>query len=368
VTLAGCSTLEGLGYYRQSIGGHLSLLWTARPVAEVIADPATPPATAERLQLSQRMRAFAVDELALPDNATYRRFADLKRPSVVWNVVAAPELSLKLKTWCFPVVGCVGYRGYYSEADARAFAEPLKAEGYELSVYGVPAYSTLGQLPDWAITSDPLLNTFIHWPEGELARLIFHELAHQVAYARDDTEFNESYATAVERLGAARWLARHGTPESRAANDQLDGRRNEFRALTMATRERLLAVYASNASDDEKRRQKAELMARLRADHEMLKRERWGGFAGYDGWFARANNATLGVQAAYNALVPAFEAVFARIEGEQAASTSSRLLFKRFHAEVQSLAALPNREARRAALEAAAAAPVGTRQAATGPG
>jgi predicted aminopeptidase len=352
--VTGCSTVDGLGYYRQSVGGHLSLLWQARPVDAVIADPATPPALSQRLQLSQRLRAFAVAELALPDNPTYRRFADLKRSSVVWNVVAAPELSLKLKTWCFPVVGCVGYRGYYDEADARVFAEPLKAEGYEVSVYGVPAYSTLGRLPNWAVTSDPLLNTFIQWPEGELARLIFHELAHQVAYAKDDTEFNESYATAVERLGSARWLQQHGSPEAVAANARLDARRNEFRQLTMAAKERLEAVYAAAGSDDDKRQRKSAVMTQLRADYETLKRDRWGGFAGYDGWIARANNATLGVQAAYNALVPAFEAVFARIERELGPQATSLAVFTAFHAEVRRLADLPDREARRRALQAAA--------------
>jgi predicted aminopeptidase len=350
--LAGCSTLDGLGYYRQSIGGHLHLLWVARPVSEVVADPATPPALRARLELSQRMREFAVRDLALPDNATYRRFSDLGRPSAVWNVVAAPELSLRLKTWCFPVVGCVGYRGYYAEANAREFGDRVRAEGYDVNVYGVPAYSTLGQLPNWAITSDPLLNTFIQWPEGELARLLFHELAHQVAFARDDTEFNESFATAVERLGGKRWLALHGTAEAREAYARLDGRRNDFRALTMRYRDRLEALFKSSASDDDKRRGKAELMTAMRADHEVMKRDRWGGFAGYDGWFERANNASLGVLAAYNALVPAFETLFARMPGTD---QQPALRFEAFYAEVRRIAALPTREARRQALPAMAA-------------
>ena len=175
--LAGCADTH---YYWQSVSGHLQLMHAARPVDDWLADPQTPPSLRERLVLAQRIRHFAASELALPDNPSYRRFADLQRRAVVWNVVAAPEFSLTLKTWCFPVLGCVGYRGYFSEADARKEAELLKAQGLEVSVYGVPAYSTLGWM-NWA-GGDPLLSTFIQYPEGELARIIFHELAHQVVY------------------------------------------------------------------------------------------------------------------------------------------------------------------------------------------
>ena len=174
---SGCSSL---GYYAQSIDGHLKLLNAARPVPEWVADPQTPPALRQRLELSQQMRDFAVSELALPDNASYRRYADLKRDAAVWNVVAAPELSLKLENWCFPVVGCVGYRGYFDRKEAEAFAAQLRDKGLEVRVYGVPAYSTLGRLPG-AYFADPLLSTFINYPEVELARLMFHELSHQEA-------------------------------------------------------------------------------------------------------------------------------------------------------------------------------------------
>ena len=202
---------------------------------------------AERLALSQRLRDFAVSELKLPDNASYRRFADLKRGAAVWNVVAAPELSLQLKTWCYPVMGCAGYRGYFERGAADSYAAALREEHYEVSVYGVPAYSTLGRLPgDWM--ADPLLNTFIHYPEGELARLIFHELAHQVAYAADDTEFNESFATAVERIGGARWLASHASDKAREEYAVFDGRRQDFRAFTMGWREQLAALSTAVAA------------------------------------------------------------------------------------------------------------------------
>jgi len=324
---SGCSTV---GYLAQSVNGHLALVRSAKPVPEWLADPATPDALKQRLELSQRIRDFAATELAEPDNASYRRYADLHRSNAVWNVVAAPELSLQLTTWCFPVVGCVGYRGYYAEADAQAFAATLRAQGLEVSVYGVPAYSTLGMLPGDAL-ADPLLNTFIDYPEGELARLIFHELAHQVAFAKGDTVFNESFATAVERIGAARWLAERASPQARDDYQRVEGRRQDFRALTTRTRDALDALYRSSASDADKRAGKAALMAQLRSDAEALKRERWGGFTGYDGWFARANNASFGVLAAYTALAPSFERLFER-EGRD---------FGRFYAEVRRLAALP---------------------------
>ena len=336
---SGCSTL---GYYAQSVNGHLDLVTSARPVGDWLADTQTPETLKQRLALSQRLRDYAVSELGLPDNASYRRYADLKRSAAVWNVIAAPELSLTLQTWCFPVVGCVGYRGYFDRAAAEAFAATLKPAGLEVNVYGVPAYSTLGRLAFDAL-ADPLLNTFIHYSEGELARLIFHELSHQVVYASDDTTFNESFAVAVERIGSARWLA---DPARTAAADDLkqaDQRRQDFRALTSSYRDRLAALYQGSDSDATKRDAKAALMAQLRAEYVQLKAERWGGYSGYDPWFARANNASFGVLAAYNELVPAFERVFER-QGRD---------FRRFYAEVRRLAELP-KEQRRAALTLAA--------------
>ena len=245
--LSGCaSTDAGPGYYWQSVTGHLKLMHATRPVQAWIDDPATPPALQQKLLLAQRIRHFSVTELGLPDNASYRRYADLHRKAAVYNVVAAPALSLKLHNWCFPVAGCVGYRGYFDETEARAFAAELGGS-LDVAVYPVPAYSTLGWM-NWA-GGDPLLNTFIGYPEGELARLVFHELAHQVVYAAGDTVFNESFATAVERIGGARWLARSGETAQRAYAE-FDGRRQAFRTLTRATRERLQALYDDQALDD----------------------------------------------------------------------------------------------------------------------
>ncbi len=332
----GCADV---GYVAQSARGHFALLDAARPVPEWLADPSTPPKLHDRLALAQQMRDFAVAELGLPDNPSYRRYADLHRTSAVWNVAAAPELSLKLQTWCFPVVGCVGYRGYFDRADAEAFAASLRAQELEADVYGVPAYSTLGRLPG-AYFADPLLSTFIAWPEVELARMLFHELAHQVAYASGDTMFNESFATTVERIGRARWIAARASPEAAAEFAALEQRRHDFRALTLRTRAELDALYRSTAGEADKRAGKALVMQRLRDDYAALRDGPWQGFAGYDPWFARANNASLGMLAAYHELVPQFERLFER-EGRD---------LPRFYAAVRQLADLPKDE-RRATLD-----------------
>jgi predicted aminopeptidase len=325
---SGCATV---GYYAQSAIGHLNVVQAARPVPQWLADPATPPALKARLELSQRIRDFAVSELHEPDNASYRRYADLKRGAAVWNVVAAPELSLTLRTWCFAVVGCVGYRGYYARAEADAFAAGQSAEGLDVSVYPVPAYSTLGKLPSADWLADPLLNTFIDYPEGELARLVFHELAHQVAFAPGDTLFNESFASAVEKIGAGRWLAERSDARARADYALAESRRADFQAITTRFRDDFAALYAGPGSDADKRAGKAALLARLRTEYAALKASRWSGYAGYDRWFASANNASFGVLASYTSLVPAFERLFER-EGRD---------FPRFYTEVKRLAALP---------------------------
>lgn len=327
--LGGCADTR---YYAQSVGGHLKLMAAARPIDDWLTDVNTPEPLRSRLRLAQSMRRFAVTELHLPDNASYRRFEDLKRRYVVWNVVAAPELSLELKTWCFPVLGCVGYRGYFDEADAQALATELRAQGLEVSVYGVPAYSTLGWM-NW-LGGDPLLNTFVNQPDGELARMMFHELAHQVLYVAGDTTFNESFATAVERLGGERWLATEGSPQARQAYANYDLRRQKFRALTRATRERLAQIYMKNSplALDSKGliAMKNEVMQDFRSQYAALKQS-GGGYAGYDRWVAQANNAAFGAQAAYDDLVPAFEALFER-EGRD---------WPRFYAAVKRLAQRP---------------------------
>lgn len=339
VALACLSGCANLGYYWQSAGGHLKMMSVAKPVDDWLADSTATPRLKERLVLSQRMRGFAVTALKLPDNPSYRRYADLQRNAVVWNVVAAPPLSLQLRTWCFPVTGCVGYRGYFDEGEARLEADRVAAEGNETSVYPVPAYSTLGWL-NWA-GGDPLLNTFIHYPEGELARLIFHELAHQVVYAKGDTMFNESFATAVERLGGRLWLDTQAGDAARQEYETFDARRKQFRALTQATRARLERIYESSeppaGGPQSRDAMKTAAMQEFRDRYAQL-RDGWGGdpqrFRGYDQWVAKANNASFGAQAAYDALVPGFEALFER-EGRD---------WTRFYDAVRQLAALPKHE------------------------
>lgn len=347
LALAGCAHTEGaLGYYWQSVQGHARLLQAARPLDEWIANESTPAPLRARLQLAQRARHFAVQELGLPDNASYRSYADLGRSAAVWNVVAAPPYALELHRWCFPFTGCIGYRGYFQEADAQAEGARLAAQGLEVDVYGVPAYSTLGYL-DWA-GGDPLLNTFIGWPEGEFVRLLFHELAHQVVYAQGDTLFNESFATAVERLGTERWLATQARPEVRQAFAASEERRQSFRALTRATRARLAEIYEQNkapAHDSQAlNAMKSVAMQDFRARYAVL-RKRWlaqgARVEGYDRWVAQANNASFAAQAAYDAWVPAFEALFAQ-QGQR---------WDAFYDAVRHLAALPQDE-RHARLQA----------------
>lgn len=360
--LGGCAQSGGtLGYYWQSLNGHLAIMNAARPVDEWIASPDTSQPLRARLQLAQQARAFAVDALALPDNASYRRYARLERRAAVWNVVAAGPYSLTLHRWCFPVTGCIGYRGYFDEAGARAEADRLAATGLEVSVYGVPAYSTLGY-SNW-MGGDPLLSTFIAWSEGDFVRLLFHELAHQVAYAPGDTEFNEAYATAVERLGVQRWLDEHSTPAARTEFAASEERRAQFRALTRATRERLGAIYASNKAPAPDHQaldaMKSEAMQRFHADYDRL-RARWLAaqtppeqLVALDRWVREANNASFAAQAAYDHWVPAFVALFER-EGRD---------WPRFHAAVRALARAPQAE-RMAALQALAPPAHGVAQAA----
>ena len=340
--LSGCANL---GYYWQSVEGHLSIMRAARPVHDLLDEPQISERLRQRLVLSQRIRDYAIRELHLPDNPSYRRYADLHRTAAIYNVTAAPAYSLELKTWCFPVTGCVGYRGYYSEAKARAEGDQLAQQGYEVSVYPVTAYSTLGYM-NWA-GGDPLLNTFLGYPEGELARLIFHELGHQVVYAKDDTTFNESFATAVERLGGMRWLQTQAGEAARQEYAAYDERRRLFRELSRVTRERLQALYETpGMTPQAKEEGKRKVMEEFRTEYAQMKAKAGGEPAvwrGYDRWVREANNAFFGAQAAYDELVPGFEALF-HAQGDD---------FPRFYAAVKKLAELPKEERHRQLKEAA---------------
>jgi predicted aminopeptidase len=323
--LGGCQTLS---YYAQAIGGQMELWNEARPIDRLVRDEKTDYGLRERLARIAEIRDFASRELALPDDGSYREYADLNRDYAVWNVFAASEFSLDPVQWCFPIAGCVAYRGYFSEEKARAFAVGLQARGYDVFVGGVPAYSTLG----WF--DDPVLSTFVSYPEAEIARLIFHELAHRVAYVRDDTMFNESFATAVELEGVERWIGKRGTPERHQAFRVAQARKEQFLELTGRTRERLRAVYAQDLPEPQKRAAKAEVLRGMRAEYDELKLA-WGGFAGYDRWFDEPlNNAKLVSVAAYSDLVPAFRRMLDESNGDMAS----------FYREVQRLARLPKAE------------------------
>ena len=330
--IAGCQTL---GFYTQAVGGQIGIWRKTQPVEKLLADPATDPALRARLLRISSIRDFASSELALPDNGSYRSYADLGRPYVVWNVFATPELSLAPRQWCFLFAGCVAYRGYFVEARARSFADQQASSGDDVIVAGVPAYSTLG----WF--DDPLLNTFVSLPDIEMARLIFHELSHQVAYAGDDSVFNESFAVAVELEGVERWLSRNGSDAQRDAWALAQQRKREFFALVDRARGRLRAVYESGASDEAKRVRKAETFAAMRAEYRQLK-QGWNGYAGYDFWVDEPlNNAKLVPLATYSDLVPGFQRLLRDHGGDLAA----------FYAEVKRLAK-QTAEERRAALSA----------------
>jgi predicted aminopeptidase len=345
LALAGCSAFDSIEFYWQGATGQAEMMARAKPIAEVAETTADLQLKA-RLERVQAIRAFASRELALPDNRSYTRYADLGRPYAVWNVFAAPELSLAPRQWCFPVAGCVAYRGYFVEADARAEAARLAAEGFDVHVSGVPAYSTLG----WF--DDPVLSTFIRFREVELARLVFHELAHQVVYVKDDTSFNESFATAVEEAGLGRWLAaqqgRPDAPQLAADAARANRLREDFRGLVEATRERLAALYASDVPDADKRAGKAAAFAAMRAEHERLNAG-WEGLPAFDRWFAGgANNAGIAAAGLYANRVPQFAALLAAEDGD----------LPRFYARVKALAALPKAE-RDASLAGGVAASAG---------
>ena len=335
--LGGCAQL---GYYAQAMQGQMNLLSSARPIDDWLSDPKVSEDLKLRLARAKDIRAFAGRELALPDNGSYKSYADVKRPYVMWNVVATPELSMRPVQWCFPVAGCVDYRGYYSKQDAQQFAATLKAQGYDVNVSGVPAYSTLG----WF--NDPVLSTFIDYPEAEVARMVFHELAHQVAYAPGDSPFNESFATMVEGVGVQRWLDVHGEPAMRERYRVYRQRKQDFLDLLTRHRKALEANFGSAASAAEKRERKAQIFDALKQEYLEMKAVHWGGYQGYDRWFNEPmSNAHFALVSTYEDLVPAFQAMYAKAGS-----------FHRFYGQVKALAKL-DKEQRQGALSAYLPAP-----------
>lgn len=320
--LSGCTRIR---YYAHLADGQWQLLHQRRPIADVIASDAAEPELKRRLQGVLDARAWAVSALGLPDNGSYRVYADLGRPYVMWNVFATPELSLDPVEHCFPFAGCVAYQGYYARDGAEARAAELRAAGYDAYVGGVPAYSTLG----WF--DDPVLNTMLRWDDAHLIGTVFHELAHQKLYVRDDTRFNESFAAFVEAQGVREYRQAH--PGAAAGDDQRSARRAQFVQLVIGTRRRLAALYAQDLDADGKRRGKAEAFARLRAEYELMRDTAWGGDGLFDAWFAdlTPNNARLLPFGLYDEYEPAFAALYEQCGRDWTC----------FHAEARALAALP---------------------------
>jgi predicted aminopeptidase len=296
-------------YLLQSAEGQLSLMSKREPIVRVIGEPSTPPKLRAQLQSVTAIRDFASRELGLPDNGSYRKYADIGRPYVVWNVVAAPEFSVDPKKWCFPIVGCVAYRGYFAEPKARHFAAGLHARGFDVVVGGVAAYSTLGHF------DDPILSTMVNWDDVELAAIIFHELTHQLLYVSNDAALNEALATTIEEEGVRRWLQSQGRERDLAEHLLEQKRYLQVIALLSETRAHLREIYAMTLPPSLMRERKSDTFAALRESYSAL-REQWGGHAPFDAWFKEdINNAHLASIATYYACVPGFERELRAVDG-----------------------------------------------------
>jgi predicted aminopeptidase len=336
--LTACSSID---YFAHLAKGQYGVLSARRPVAEVLADPAADPKLKARLELAQQARVYASDKLDLPRNGSYTLYADVGRPFVAWNVFATAEFSLKPVTHCFLIAGCVGYRGYFDKVRAEAEEKELQGQGDETYIGGVPAYSTLG----WF--DDPILNTMMRWDDDTLDSSIFHELAHQKLYVKNDTAFNESFATFVQQEGLRQWRAMRGLPPGDSVNQR---RQDDFTQLVLDARERLEKVYASGLPPEPMRAAKLAEIERLRTEYRSLRDTQWQGYKGYDAWMdAPINNAKLLPFGLYHKWVPAFAAVFAQ-QGND---------WPKFYAAAKALSRMEP-EARTAELERLGAAPATT--------
>ena len=337
--VSGCQTIS---FYSQAAKGQYQILAHQKRIDKLLADSSTSDRLKQRLELVQSLRNFAATNLNLPVDAQYQKYVDVHRPFVVWNVEAAPQFSLEPKSWWYPIVGSLEYRGYFSKEGAMKYGDSLRKRGYDVHVAGVEAYSTLG----WF--KDPVLNTFIFEPDPDLAEIIFHELGHQQVFARGDKDFNEAFATTVGEQGARRWLQTQKDP---AAIEKYEGERRrtrQFVSLIAKTRARLEKLYGDERTSEGKikaarkqttdpevlRKGKEEILAALKEDYARLKRE-WSGATDYDGWFARQiNNAQLNSVAAYYDLVPGFERLLEQSHGDLQA----------FYEEARRLAKMPKKE------------------------
>lgn len=303
---ASCSSIN---YYGEAINGHFEILHKAEPIDEVIARDTTSPELKNILQNIQEARTFAAKELLLPDNGSYSRYADIGRECVTWNVIAAEEFSVDPHEWCFPVAGCVSYKGFFERSKAKQYAEELSEQGLDIYVAGASAYSTLG----WF--DDPVLSTMLSRTEAHYVSILFHELAHQKLYIENDTAFNEAFATSVAEEGIKRWFARSGNSDAYQEFLISQQRSREFNDLILSAREKLKFLYQQKLSPDRMRSQKQEIFHQLKLDYRELK-EHWGGDDRYDVWMSKKlNNAHLALVATYNDLVPIFRLMLLQSKG-----------------------------------------------------
>jgi predicted aminopeptidase len=333
--MSGCTSVS---YYAQSLEGHVQIMAARRSVGKLIHDPSTPEALRAKLTSASAIRRFATDELALPDNSSYRSYVDVGRDNVTFAVFAAPQFSLTPITWCFPVFGCVPYRGYFSQKSAAESAAELQRQGLDVYVSGVTAYSTLG----WF--SDPLLSTMLRQDDTYLASLVFHELAHQKIYVNNDSAFNEAFAVSVETSGVRKWLRATGNRAGLRRYEANRKRSADFLGLIAKTRDELRQVYGSPRGPEKMTAAKVATIDRLRMRYRQMRDKRWAGYRGYDAWFdAPINNAKLAATAVYGEQVPAFLHLFDLCSGD----------YPRFYVSVRRIANLPE-PSRAEALKAAA--------------
>lgn len=309
IIATGCACTT-MGYYAQSVHGQVEILQKRQPITSVLNTGSLSAHIANQLAQVQDIREFAKEELGLPDNGSYRDYVDLQREYVVWNVFAAPELSLTGLEWCYLFVGCLSYRGYFSGEAARREAATLEQQGHDVFVGGVAAYSTLG----WF--ADPVLNTMLRQDIEYLARTIFHELAHQKIYIKNDTEFNEAFADTIAEIGVQRWLAREGDPAGRTKLERKQIRENEFVELVLNYRDKLNAVYNTGLPDSEKRAKKSAIFTEMINEYQQL-RSGWDGYGVYDAWFAAGlNNAKLLAVATYRQYLPGFKSLLVSVDND----------------------------------------------------
>lgn len=326
VLALGAQGMPSAQYYAQSIAGHIDLMQRTVPITHLLNRRDTPPELKRQLAAALEVRQFATNVLALPENGSYRHYADLGRKYVVWNVYATPTLSLRPVTNCFPIAGCVTYRGYFSEADAQAYAQGLRDRGFDVHISGAVGYSTL----NWF--DDPILNTMVRRDERRLVRLIFHELAHQKLYVQGDSAFNEAFATTVANEGYRRWV-QYAQPSDPMDTDLVKERSKDFTALILKTQARLKTLYHAPVSDARKRTGKAALFERLKHEYALWK-TRWGSYNGHDDWIRDINNAKILSVATYHHLENKFERILDEADHDMPT----------FYETVAQLANLPQRE------------------------